>query len=391
MKKTLLISYFFPPEIGGIQNYLYHFCQGLEADKIVVLVNRNDKDKELEFDKKQNFKIYREKFFAFKLIKPSWLFLFFKILKIIKREKIEFLQFGHYHQFCFVGLIYKFLFNLPYLIYFHGIDLFIVRQNKIKILLFKLITKKAKILIANSNFIKNELIKFGIENKKIEVVTPGVDYKKFDLCKKNEEIIKKYNLENKKIILSIGRLIKIKGFDLVIKVMPDILKEMPNLVYLIIGNSQQNNYRAELEKLISKLNLKNNVFLLGKVEDKEDLKSGYYNLAELVVAPSREIKYKKYFHAESFGIVSLEAQAMRKPVIAANVGGLSESISDQETGILFPPENIKILSLTIIKLLKNKELILKMGENGRKRIEKEFDWQKRIEKLNHILKNRVML
>lgn len=383
MKKSLLITYFFSPEVGGIQNYLYHLCNGLDADKIFVLTDKKSNN-DLKFDKEQKFRIYRKNFFS-KFIKPSWFFLFFKVIKIIKKEKIEFLQFGHYHEFCLVGAMCKILFKLHYLIYFHGIDLFIVKKSRIKTLFFKIITKKAKIVVANSNFIKNELIKFGLEEKKIKVITPAVESEKFDLSAKNDFLIKKYNLQNKKIILSIGRLTKIKGFDLAIKAMPQILKEVPDAVYLIIGGESGHEYKKELEELISRLNLKNYVFFLGEIEDKEEIKSQYYNLAEIIIMPSREIKYNNYSHIESFGIVALEAQAMEKPIIAAKIGGIGENILDQQTGILFPAENLTGIAFSAIRLLKNKNLSSRMGKKGRKRIKQEFKWIERIEKLKCII------
>ncbi|TSC96310.1 MAG: phosphatidylinositol alpha-1,6-mannosyltransferase [Parcubacteria group bacterium Athens1014_10] len=384
MKKSLLITYFFPPEIGGIQNYLYHLCDGIEAGKIAVLANQRGEDS-LNFDQKQKFKIYRKNFLSPKFFKLWNIFLFLEVLRIIKKEKIEFLQFGHYHQFCLTGFICKILFNLPYLIYFHGVDLSIVKNNKMKILLFKIIAKKAEFLIANSDFVKIELIKLGAREKKIKIITPAVNAEKFDLSAKNDWLIKKYNLLNKRIILSIGRLTRIKGFDLVIKAMPRILKEIPNLVYLIIGNAIESNYKKELEKLITEFNLDKKVIFLGKIEDKEEIKSRYYNLAELVIMPSREIKHKNYSHIESFGIAALEAQAMKKPVVASAYGGLKESVLDGQTGVLFDPENIDRLSFIIIKLLKDENLILKMGLKGRERMEKEFSWSDRLKRFSHII------
>ena len=384
IKKTLLISYFFPPEIGGIQNYLYHLYQGLDADKVVILANKNDKDRELEFDKKQNFKIYRKRFLAPKFIKLWSVFLFFKIFKIIKREKIEFLQFGHYHEFCFTGIFYKIFFKLPYSIYFHGIDLFIVKKNKLRFLLFKLAAKNAKIIIANSNFIADCLIKFGVAEEKIKIITPAVDFQKFNLKDKEQSLIDKYQLNEKRVIMSMGRLTRIKGIDLAIRALPQVIKEIPNLAYLIIGDGPDD-YRKELEGLIGDLNLNNYVFFAGEINDLEEEKSRYYNLTELVIMPSREIKYEKYSHIESFGIVALEAQLMAKPVIATNIGGLKESVLDRETGILFPNEDIDALGLAIIKLLKNKDLAYEMGQKGRKRIEEFFDWSKQIEKVKELI------
>ncbi len=383
MRKSLLVTYFFSPQIGGIQNYLFYLCKGLSKEKIVILADKNSEGEE-KFDGEQEFKIYRENFFSLKLIKPKWFFLFFKIAKIIRKEKIEFLQFGHYHEFCLFGILSKILFRLPYLIYFHGIDLYIVRKSALKFLLFKLAVKNAKTVIANSNFIADKLVEFGTVKEKIKIITPAVNWQKFNLNDKDQFLMDKYCLNGKRVIISMGRLTKVKGIDLAIKSLPKVIKEIPNLIYLIVGEGS-GDYRKELEGLVYELNLSEHVFFTGGVKDHEEEKSKYYSLAELAVMPSREIKHKKYLQVESFGIAALEAQAMGRPIIATNIGGLKESVADHKTGILFPNENIEALSLAIIKVLEDKKLANAMGQNGRERIEKEFNWSTRIKILENIL------
>jgi phosphatidylinositol alpha-1,6-mannosyltransferase len=446
MRKSLFVTYFFPPKIGGIENYLFNICKRLPKDKIVVLADMSlrgspDSGRERSFryarDKTGNlaggvfddprrwakgFRIYRTRFFAWKFFKPSWLPLIWKIWKIIKKERIEILQFGHYAHYCLIGTIFKKLFNckilrsivhyhiteyssgakfkfFKVLIYIHGVDLWIHQQGSFWRWLMKLNLKNADKIIANSYFMKGEILKLGIEEERVVVVHPGVDYKKFQIpnnklqinpkfqilnCRQNFEshfdMIRK--LQNKKVILSLGRLIRLKGYDLVLKALPEVVKKVPNLIYLIVGEGETEN---ELKDLTKKLNLKKYVIFAGAVKGSEEARAPYYALADVFVGPSREIQHKNYKHVESFGIAYLEAQAAGKPVIATRIGGIPEAVLDNQTGILIPPDNPKALAQALIKLLTDEELARQLGEQGRERVKREFDWEKQVGKIVKIL------
>jgi len=377
MHKSLLITYFFPPKIGGLENYLFNICKGLPKDKIIVLTNSANLPKSDNFQK-EDFCVYQTKFFSWRFLKPSWLPLSWKIYRLIKKEKIKILQFGHYAHYCLIGTLLAKLLKLKILIYFHGVDLWIHQRKKIDKWLMKLNLKNADKLIANSNFIKNEISKLGIPEEKITVVYPGVNLEKF----KSLNNKKSGDLANKKIILSLGRLIKLKGYDLVFKALPEVIRVVPNLVYLIIGEGEE---EKELRELVKKLDLEKYVNFIKAIRGPEETKAPYYALADVFVGPSREIIYKDYKHIESFGLVYLEAAAAEKPVIATKIGGITEAVLDGQTGLLVPPENTQALSQALIKLLTDEELAKKLGKQGRERVEKEFRWEQRVEKISELL------
>lgn len=377
MHKSLLITYFFPPKIGGLENYLFNICKGLPKDKIIVLMDSASLSKSNDFQK-EDFCIYQTKFFAWKFLKPSWLPLSWKIYRLIKKEKIKILQFGHYAHYCLIGTLLAKLLKLKILIYFHGIDLWIHQRKKIGRWLMKLNLENADKLIANSNFIKNEIFNLGIPKEKIVVIYPGINVEKF----KNLNNKKSGDLINKKIILSLGRLIKLKGYDLVLKALPEVIRVVPNLVYLIIGEGKE---EKELRELVKKLDLEKYVNFIEAIKGPEETRASYYALADVFVGPSREIIYKDYKHVESFGLVYLEAAAAEKPVIATRIGGIKEAVLDGQTGLLVPPENPQALAQALIKLLTDEELAKRLGRQGRKRVEKEFRWEQQIEKILKLL------
>ncbi|MCX7778817.1 MAG: glycosyltransferase family 4 protein [Patescibacteria group bacterium] len=375
MPKTLLITFFFPPKMGGIEHSLANLCQRLPPEKIVVLADKENGWQ--EFDQKQNFKIYRAKFFGSKFLKPSWLFLFFKIWRIVKKEKIEVILFGHYAHYCLLGILFKKFLKIPFLIYGRGVDLLIDQQGKISKFFLKFNLKMANCVLTNSHYTEKEVVKLGIPERKIRVVYPGIDLEKFNPervdLKVLEEIKNSLGLKEKKILISVGRMAKIKGFDLVIKTLPEIKKSINNVVYLIIGQGPE---EKKLKELVRRLNLENEVIFVGAVKRPEEA-IPYYFLADLYLGPSRVLTYSGYQHQESFGTSYLEAQAMGKPVVATRSGGIPEVVADQKTGFLVPPEDVEALRQAIVKILTDSNLMTKLKSQTRKWVER-FSWRYQI-------------
>ena len=95
--------------------------------------------------------------------------------------------------------------------------------------------------------------------------------------------------------------------------------------------------------------------------------------------------------SESFPLVVLEGMGAGLPVIGTSVGGISEQITDGETGVLIQPEDTKALANAIIKLLNAPEDMKRMGIAGRKRVEENFTWEKRVEKIEKVYKNENLI
>jgi phosphatidyl-myo-inositol dimannoside synthase len=175
-------------------------------------------------------------------------------------------------------------------------------------------------------------------------------------------------------LLTVGRLISSepgKGVDSVIQVLPELLKSFPDLSYAIVG---EGDLRPELEKLAEQSPARDRIIFLGKLA-LEQLKY-CYSRCDIFVMPSRQ---------EGFGLVFLEAMALGKPVIAGNLGGATEIVSDGATGFLVPPGDLKTLALRLTQLLTSKDLCKEMGEAGRKRVERNHSFEKYQAKLKTIL------
>lgn len=421
MKPTLLITKFFPPERGGIQSYLYNLVLNLPKDKIFVMTHNSSlglvsfSSRELsteierklksatplydskstllqiiDFDHKQPFKIIRSNF-------QNWLRyfhlttfgLFFKARRIIKKEKIEKILCGHLAIAGPVGFLLKKIYHLPYFIFTHGteiVSLKILNRQKQKI--FKKILAEAEKIIVTTGFMNHYLrSEFQISPQKIVKIPPGVDDKFFRPMDKKEIAnfsLRRIGRELKlttpktKLLLTCGRLVARKNHISVIRALPKIIKQVPNVLYLIAGQGpEEENLRQEVKKL----NLENYVKFLGEVKQ-EDLPS-LYNLADIFIMPAKDIPQKG--DIEGFGIVFLEAAACGVPCIAGNSGGQKEAIQDGKTGFLVNPQDISEIAKAILKILKNPDLGKKLGKAGRIWVKENFNWKNQAEKLKKLL------
>ncbi len=369
MKKSLLITTDFPPQKGGVANYLSNFCDNLPKDKIIVLTQNSTN---CHFDGQQAYKIIRDNLY-YKYFWPYWLKTYFIAKKIIAKEKIEQIIISHVLPMGYIALLLK----LPYVVSLHGYDILAAQKNAWKKYWLIKILNKAKLIIVNSNFTNFKVLNLKIDGTKIVTVYPCPNINPENLNKAEKQIIQReLELFHKKIMISVGRLVPRKGFDKVIEALPDILTQIPNLTYLIIGNGPD---LKRLEKLAEKLKVLSNITFIEDVSDNN--LPIYYDLADLFIMPARQIGAD----VEGFGIVYLEANLFGKPVIAGNSGGVAEAVVDKKTGLIINPENVSQISNAILRLFNNPELMNKLGVQGRQRVLTEFRWPIQIEKIKNLL------
>ena len=181
----------------------------------------------------------------------------------------------------------------------------------------------------------------GLPSERIGLLPNSVDLATFSPRPKRADLARKYGIEGKKVIMTMGRLAtkeRYKGFDEMLEVMPDVLKEEPLSAYLIVGGGDD---RARLEEKAARLGLTDRVIFTGFVS--EDEKVDCYALADAYVMPSR---------GEGFGIVLLEAMACGVPTVASKLDGSREALIDGQLGALVDPGNREEICAATLAALK---------------------------------------
>lgn len=267
----------------------------------------------------------------------------------------------------FVAWGNRYLTSAPYVLYAHGEEILIsMTSHKLRWLVPRIYNGAAAI-IANSSHAKNLLENIGVPLNKVYVIHPGVDVRSFQVSQ--EAILtvrKRHRIENSPVLLTIGRLQRRKGQDMVIKALPQIIQKIPTVKYLIVGTGEE--YFA-LQKLVQEVGVTNHVIFVGQVSDEE--RAVYYATCDVFVMPNRQIEGD----IEGFGIVFLEAGAAGKPVIGGKSGGTGEAIKEGVTGLRVDGTSLEEIATAVLTLLSDPSKACTMGENGRRRVKGEFSWE----------------
>lgn len=365
--KILLFTLEYPPFFGGIANYYGNLVDFWpEREKPLVLHNNENK-----------------------LINPrlpffKWLPSIWHLWREVRKEKIDYILVGHILP---LGLAVWFLNRfkkIPYTVFLHGLDLSLAQRVSRKAKFAKMILSEAQSIICVNSFTAELTKEFfgGKMDNKIFMVNPGISapaFKESDLKRESEILREKYQLKERIILLSVGRLVRRKGFDRVIAALPEILKETPALTYVIIGAGPQEEYLREKAKE-RKLEPGKEIIFLSAVSEEE--KWSWLYSADIFIMTSRNLAGDY----DGFGIVYLEANLAGKPVIAGKSGGVGDAVEDRVNGLLVNPEEREEIIRAVIKLAQYQGLRQRLGEEGKKRALEKFGWPERAEKIFQIVK-----
>ena len=222
-------------------------------------------------------------------------------------------------------------------------------------------------VIAISEAVRTHLINdFKIDPKCVALIRNGIDLDRFPLvtAEVKAQQRRQFGLkDDQPVIGMIARLCDVKGQDILISAMKKVVSVFPRAQLFIVG---EGNGQGQLEKLVTSLNLKENVRFYSVVNETADM----LVLFDIFVMPSRQ---------EGLGLAVMEAQACGLPVVASNVGGLPSLIEDGRTGLLVPTENSNLLAEAILILLRHAPKAREMGQRAGEFIRKECSSEKMVE------------
>jgi glycosyltransferase involved in cell wall biosynthesis len=189
-----------------------------------------------------------------------------------------------------------------------------------------------------------------------------------------QQLRRKYS--GRKIILYLGRLIKRKGIDYLLKAFAVVLKEIPEAILIIAGDGPE---KHNLQELCKELRLKDALFT-GYVSEEE--KATFLLLSDLLVYPTITISFP-----EEWGLAVNEAMSVGKPVIVTNaVGCAFELVKPEITGFVVPEKDVMCLSYAIKRALTDDRARMRMGEASKELIKQEYTYARMDSKMNNIVK-----
>ena len=208
-------------------------------------------------------------------------------------------------------------------------------------------------------------------------IAPGIDVDHFrpvDAASLRAEL----GLTNKKVIVSVGRLVHRKGQDHLVESMPAILKVHPDAHLLLVGKGP---YLEHLAKLVAKNGLQDSVSFIGRIQYAE--LPAYICCGDIFAMPSRSRLMG--LEVEGLGIVYLEASACGLPVIAGKSGGAPDAVIDGTTGLVVDGTNNDEIAQAAIALLSDPSKAQQMGAAGRQWIIDEWRWEIWAQKFESLL------
>lgn len=253
----------------------------------------------------------------------------------------------------------------PVVIYAHGEELTgWGRGNKYKAMCFAL--RHADKVIANSDFTQRTLVEMGVAPECIEIIHPGVDTERFRPGLPFQDLRDGLGLrEGAKLILSVGRLSRRKGFDTVIRCLPGLVDAGIDVHYAIVGIGEDEAY---LRELAESSRVAERVHQLGHVP-MQDLPR-WYNACDVFVLANRDIDGD----TEGFGLVYIEAAACGKTSVAGDAGGTGSAVLDGATGLRVDTKDLGALREAISLLLMNSKVRDAMSHAAMERARSKLSW-----------------
>jgi len=232
---------------------------------------------------------------------------------------------------------------------------------------FNLVGKKtlesAQKIISVSNLVAQEFKAIEVPEEKMVIIPNGIDLEEYKQLPKGDSFRKRLKIkEDEKLVLTIGRLEKIKGFQFLIKALPSIIREIGSTKLLIAGPNFD--YGSKLRKLAEETKVVDNVIFYGPINGKEKFEA--FSAADVIAVPSLY---------EGFSVLILEAMAAGKPLVATYTGAAPELIQDWKNGVLSNLGDAEDLAGKVVKLLSDEKLMSLISQGSRKTVE-AFSWEK---------------
>jgi phosphatidylinositol alpha-1,6-mannosyltransferase len=293
------------------------------------------------------------------------------IRRIVREENIAVVCIGELVASGWLAVACRKFFGLKTVIYVHGEEISTRMSYDESGQRRRRALAAADGVVAVSRFTRDALIRgFGVMPEKIELVSNGVDLTRFQPRPRPAHLSARYRLQGRPVLLSVSRLYARKGIDRVIESLPLVLRQIPDLVYLVVG---EGSYRPELERLVAYYGLGWSVVLAGPVSDQE--LPGHYSLGDVFIMANREMPDGE---TEGFGLVFLEANACGIPVIAGKAGGSVDAVRNEVNGLVVDGASVAEIAAAIIRLFKDEKLREQLRVTGAE-VAQASGWQQRVD------------
>ncbi|MET8626911.1 glycosyltransferase family 4 protein [Kitasatospora sp. NPDC004669] len=376
MHRTLIVTNDFPPRPGGIQAFVHNMAVRQPAGSVVVYASTwRDGSEVRRFDAEQPFPVIRDRT---KVMVPTPR-VTRRAAEILRAEKCDSVWFGAAAPLGLMAPTLRRAGAGRLLGMTHGHEA-AWAQLPVSRQLLRRIGAGTDVLTYLGEYTRSRIAAAVGPQAAARMVQlpPGVDETTFNPGSGGAEVRRRLGLADRPVVVCVSRLVPRKGQDTLIEAMPQILADVPDAVLLIVGGGP---YRADLEKLAEAKGVRTSVRFTGSVPWEE--LPAHYGAGDVFAMPCRT--RRGGLDVEGLGIVYLEASATGLPVVAGDSGGAPDAVLEGETGYVVPGGSAAAAAERIVRLLRDEELRRRMGEAGRRWVERSWRWDLLAGRLTSLL------
>jgi phosphatidylinositol alpha-1,6-mannosyltransferase len=267
----------------------------------------------------------------------------------------------------------------PFAVYSHGEDVTCVQNSGLARRSLAQALRSARVIMTNSTFTKRQVEALGVSAEQVICCPPWIDSRPYEQVSDDtvEDMRRRLGLSGKKVILTLARLVERKGHDMVVRSLPQVARQVPDVHYLVVGKGDQ----SRLKGIADELGVADRLTIVEEIADEELAPA--FRLADVNIMVSRWDREKR--EVEGFGIVYLEAAACGRPSISGNVGGPPDAVEHGVTGYIVDSESVDEIAGALVTLLTDNRLSDAMGKAGRERVRKCFSKSVILDRIENLL------
>ena len=373
---VLFVTNDLPPRVGGIQYYVDQLARGLVAAGDEVTVYGSTAPGWQDWDRDAPYAAIRE---PTPVLLPTPQVLR-HVLRIIERRRPDVVVFGATFPLGLMGPAVTRRTGVPYVGFTHGLEVSAARAPGGSALLRRIGGGAAAVTFV-SNWCRDLLQPAFGPGPRYELLPPAVD-PAFHQGVDGTQVRDRHGFGDDPVVVCVSRMVERKGQDQLIRALPELRRRVPGARLLLVGGGP---FTDRLSSLAHQLGVERWVTIAGQVDDDE--LAAHYAAGDVFAMPCRE--RLGGLEVEAFGIVFIQAQAIGRPVVAGDIGGVPDSLDPGRTGLLVDGTSVSSVTDAVSSLLGDPERATRMGAEAAAFVAGGFTWDQRTGELQRLLSDVV--
>lgn len=369
--RVLVVTNDLPPRVGGIQYYVDQLCRGLVAAGDQVVVHGSTSEGWEAFDAVAPYEVVREPTSVL-LPTPTTLR---HATELVRRTAADVVVFGAAFPLGLLGPNLLRRCDVPYVGFTHGLEVTAARARVSRPLL-RAIGRSAGAVTFVSEWCEEELRPAFGPGPRYELLPPAIDPAEYHAGVSGAAVRERHGLGGAPVVVCVSRMVERKGQDQLVRALPELRRRVPGTRLLLVGDGP---HRGTLEALAAEHGVADAVTFAGQVPDEE--LPAHFAAGDVFAMPCRE--RRGGLEVEAFGIVFLQAQAVGRPVVAGDIGGVADAVADG--GTLVDGGDLDAVTGAVADLLDDPERARDLGGRAARRVAAEATWDRRTERLRELL------